>query len=68
MVPAHLEAGSATLGQPQIRDEAKPGRHVVVFVVIVIIIVVVVRRLRQRLPREPIPRLPPTMLLQSFPS
>jgi hypothetical protein len=43
------------------------GRHVVVFVII-IIVVVVVRRLRRRLQREPIPRLPPTMLLQGFPS
>jgi hypothetical protein len=55
------------------------GRHVVVFVVviiiiiitiiiIIIIIIIIVRRLRRRLQREPIPRLPPTTLLQGFPS
>jgi hypothetical protein len=56
------------LAQPWVRAEAKSGCHVVVFVVIIIIIVVVVRRLWRRLPREPIPRLPPTTLLQGFPS
>jgi hypothetical protein len=40
------------------------GRHVMVFVII--IVVVVVRRLRRRLQQEPIPRLPPTTLLQGF--
>jgi hypothetical protein len=55
------------LAQPRVRAEAKPGHHVVIFVV-VIIIVVVVRRVRRRLQREPVPRLPPTMLLQGFPS
>jgi hypothetical protein len=40
------------------------GRHVVIF----IIIIIVVRRLRRRLQREPVPCLPPTVLLQGFPS
>jgi hypothetical protein len=55
------------LAQPRVRAEAKSGRHVVIFIII-IIVVVVVRRLRRRLQREPIPCLPPTTLLQGFPS
>jgi hypothetical protein len=56
------------LAQPRVRAEAKSGRHVIIFVIIIIVVVVVVRRLRRRLQREPIPRLPPTTLLQGFPS
>jgi hypothetical protein len=37
-------------------------------VILVIIIIIIVRHLRRRLPREPIPLLPPTMPLQDFPS
>jgi hypothetical protein len=37
-------------------------------VFVIIIIVIVVRRVRRRLQREPISCLPPTTLLQSFPS
>jgi hypothetical protein len=54
------------LAQPQIRAEAKTGRHVIVLVIIVIIIVV--RHLQRRLPREPVPLLPPTTPLQGIPS
>jgi hypothetical protein len=43
------------------------GRHVITLVVI-IIIVIVVGSLRRRLPQEPVPLLPPTMLLQGVPS
>jgi hypothetical protein len=57
------------LAQPWIRTEAKSGRHVVVLIIIIIIIVViVVGRVQRRLQREPIPYLPPTTLLQGFPS
>jgi hypothetical protein len=64
--PAHSGVARRPLAQPQIRAEAKAGRHVVVFVIIVVIIVV--RRLRQRLPREPVPLLPSTTPLQGVPS
>jgi hypothetical protein len=42
------------------------GRHVVILVIIIIILVVM--RLWRQLPREPVPLLPPTTLLQGFPS
>jgi hypothetical protein len=41
------------------------GHHVVI---LVIIIIIVVGRLRRRLPREPVPLLSPTTLLQGVPS
>jgi hypothetical protein len=63
VVPALLEAGLTTSGPARIWTEAKPGRHVIVFVIIII-----VRRVRRRLQREPIPCLPSTTLLQGFPS
>jgi hypothetical protein len=63
--PAHSRLARRPLAQPQIRAEAKAGRHVIVFV---IIIVVVVRRLRRRLPRKPVPLLLPTTPLQGIPS
>jgi hypothetical protein len=50
------------LAWPQTRAEAEAGSHVVVLVII--FIVVVVRRLRRRLPREPLPLLPTMELLQ----
>jgi hypothetical protein len=53
------------LAQPQIRAEAEAGSHVVVFI---IVFIVVVRRLRRRLPREPIPLLPTTEPFQGVPS
>jgi hypothetical protein len=58
------------MAQPRVRTEAKPGRHVIIFVIviIIIIIIIIVRRVRRRLQREPIPCLPPTALLQGLPS
>jgi hypothetical protein len=68
VVPAHLEASLTTLAQPRIRAKAKSGHHVVVLIIIIIIIIVVVGCVRRRLQREPVPFLPPTTLLQGFPS
>jgi hypothetical protein len=67
MAPAHLEAGSATPGPASDRAKTKTGCHVVAFVII-IVVNVVVRRLRRRLPREPVPLLSPTTLFQGLPS
>jgi hypothetical protein len=54
------------LAQPQIWAKAEAGRHVIIFVIIVV--VVVVKRLRRRLPREPVPLLLPTTPLQGVQS
>jgi hypothetical protein len=62
VMPAPWKLARRPLVQPQIRTEAEPSRHVIVFVIIIIII----RRVRQRLQWEPIPLLPPTTLLQGF--
>jgi hypothetical protein len=43
------------------------GRHVITLVVI-IIIVIIVGRLQRWFPREPVPLLPPTTLLQGVPT
>jgi hypothetical protein len=64
--PAHLGAGSTSLARPQIQAEAKAGGHVIVFIIVVV--VMIVRRLQRRLPRETVPLLPPTTLLQGVPS
>jgi hypothetical protein len=54
------------LATPQAGAEAETGGHVILFIIIVVI--VVVGRLRRRLPREPVPLLLATALLQGIPS
>jgi hypothetical protein len=60
---ARSGAGLTAPGQTQAGAEAEAGSHVVL-PVIIFIIVVAVGRFRRRLPREPLPLLPATKLLQ----
>jgi hypothetical protein len=54
------------LATPQAEAEAETGGHVII--VIIIVVVIVVGRLRRRLPRESVPLLLATALLQGVPS